>query len=293
MRFSDVFNYLDVDEIDLEGVDHMARKLGVCIGCGPGDFYVKANWKIYREYTVFGSEVDGRLVRLFHIKRLWERSPVLEVLGLHLAHLLDPDLGPDNYLFGRYNAGRWVWKKPAFYILTTWVEGKPLSKKILKDPSTLTGEDREAILHALGRHSVMHEFLSLYDVEVRHFLYTPWKTLHRIDFGLSFLHLDYPEYNGFTSYFGKSGIVDQPVFQEGVEYERGKLARSLVNNEKKLKDALRLVLSLDQSHPDVFLKTDIFGAFLRDYWERTVDFAPAGEWASEVFESISVAETSN
>ncbi len=261
----------------------MSRKLGVCIGCGAGDYYIKASWKIYREYTVFASEVDDEQKQIFHIKRLWERSPVLEVLGLHLTYLLDPELGPSNYLFGQYLSGRWFWKKPTYYILTTWIEGSPLPKPFKKSFEMDSEEDTKRVRHLMGRHFVLHRFLSLYDVDIRHFLFTPWKGLKRIDYGLSFLHMDYPAYSGFEIYFGEDArLFELPEFQAGMREEREHLAKTLRNHKEDIQHTIQFIVGLDSRDPEILLKTDIFGKYLQSYWEREVDYAPVGEWIAEI-----------
>lgn len=296
----EVLNYLPVDHLDDEGVAAMARKLGTCFDCGPGDFYLKSQWTFYPRYQVFSTAAPaangapGGVPRpLFHVKKLWEDSPLKEVLGLHLlSRVFDRNLGPSDYVFGRYTAGKWLWKHVAWYLCTTWVDGSPLPPEFRRTGAVefggrdVTGE----VWRALGRQYVAHEVLSLYDVEDRHLLLAVDRvdrrvSLRRIDLGLSFAHLDYGRYRGFEQVFKRADPLDHPEFGEGVEEERAKVVAALGRSEvvSQLRAALEVVTSLRDDHPlcrfapPLTFKPKQFGRQLADYWRRVVDWAPLAE----------------
>lgn len=291
-RLTSVFNYLTVEEINDAGVFRMARKLNICFGCGPGDFYVKSHWSQFPEYEVFAVEPEGggEPERIFHIKRMWERGRFLEILGLHLAsQVLDPGLTPGNYLFGQYTSGRWFWKRSAYYLLTTWVPGTPLPKDFPKKNALATPEATGEVWYHLGRQYAMHRFLSLYDVEPRHFFHAPGRAdpVRRIDYGRAFDHLDYTRYNPEKNFLRAKHFAPAHAeeFTRGRADERERLARNLAATRSELVQAFEVVASLKRDNELV----DFFPReFLRDvhgYWAREVDFVDAAGWIEHLLDA--------
>ncbi len=252
-----LFNWLCVGDIDRLSVYTMAERLGKPLTTK--DFRIELRWKLYDQFQVF----DNKHRQLFHIKRVWERNYLREVLALHLAtRVFDPELFVPNYLTGTYMSGFKKWKMPVPYIMTEFLRGKEVKSGFKRDPS-------DPLWSWLGRHYYLHVVLSLYDVEPRHFLVVDEGTaVKRLDMGLAFTKLD-QKYDGFLKFFGDAAFEQNAAFQKGMAIEREKVLHNLQTTRPALNSTLREFCQLEEDSIMDF-NPGQFCQDLKTYWSRMV-----------------------
>ena len=166
---------------------------------------------------------------------------------------MEPELFVDNYVFGlHYPKGKKRGAVP--FILNTIVKGKPLPKR---------GWEKYSFV--LGRHYKIHEILSLYDCDMRHFLVDGEK-IKRIDLGLAFFHMGH-RYRGFEEYL-PNGLPYMKDFWRGYDMQRQRLKITLLNT----RDELKLLLSeIEKMKSDdlVNFNGKQFVSELRNYWKAS------------------------
>lgn len=252
-----LFNWLCVEDIDRTSVNAMAERLGKPLTTN--DFRIELHWKLVDQYHV----VDEKRQPLFHIKRVWERNYLREVLALHLGiNVFDPELFVPNYVTGTYMAGFKKWKSPVPYIMTEFLHGKEVKFSFKRNPLS-------PLWSWLGRHYYLHMILSLYDVEPRHFLVVDeGTTVKRLDLGLALTKLD-QKYDGFQKSFGDDAIKQNTAFQKGVEFEREKVLHNLNTNRLLLNHTLNEFGQLEEDSIVDFnpgqLRLDLI-----NYWGKMV-----------------------
>lgn len=212
------FHFIEVDEISEGAVTEIGKRLG--LEFNPDEISVKSDWKKFKKYFVFDKDEK----RLLFIKDIWETNGFKEVIALHMAkHIFEPELVAEDYVFG-FHYGRAFSKKPQPFLATTFVPGEPLKKR---------GWEPHAF--ELGRQFYLHQVLSLYDCELRHFLIHNDK-VRRIDLGLGFYHLT-NRYRGFEEYMPK-GLPYMRKFWRGYDFEEGKIKVMILNTRDELKRLL-------------------------------------------------------
>ena len=243
-----VFHYLEIQgDITESNIHQILQKFKVPIN--KKELKVKAKWKKYKEIFVY----DLQDKPLFFIKELWQPRFFREILGLHIAiHFLDKELCPSNYMFGKWNKNK---KKDIPILITSYVKGRDFKKKEL-----------ENYYFALGRQWALHEVLSLYDVDWRHFI-VQQGILIRIDFGRCFSNLDM-EYQGFWDFQYKQ-LLKRNAFHEGIEHEREIINKNLSRNTGHLRYLIDKLYSLN-GYKNFFIDFDIaeFIDKVRTYWEK-------------------------
>lgn len=241
------FHYLEVDKITKESVCDMAKQIGITLF--PENITLKSDKKAYKKYFVFNKEKKPVLF----LKQVWEKTVIQELIALHFCkYIFDKELVPDNYLFGIHYP-KAISKTPIPYILLPIVPGKPIEK----------GE-WEKYSYQLGVQLKLHQIISLYDCDLRHF-FASSENVYRIDFGLSFYHLD-SRYRGFEEYMPK-GLPYVRAFWKGYQIEEGKLKVILLNTRGELK---RLLGEIEQFQKDDLVNFNglEFVKNIKKYWER-------------------------
>ncbi len=251
-----LFNWLCVGDIDRLSVYAMAERLGKTLTTK--DFRIELRWKLYDQFQVIDKHQQ-----LFHIKRVWERNYLREVLALHLGiRVFDPELFVPNYVTGTYMSGFKKWKMPVPYIMTEFLRGKEVKFGFKRDPS-------DPLWSWLGRHYYLHVVLSLYDVEPRHFLVVDeGKGVKRLDMGLAFTKLD-QKYDGFLKFFKDVPFEQNAAFQNGLAVEREKVLRNLQTTRPALSSTLRDFCQLEEDSIMDF-NPGQFCQDLTNYWGRMV-----------------------
>ncbi len=256
-RLTEIFNWMNVPDIDEQNIFYMAQKLGFKLK--NEDVWIKSTWQTYKQYVVFTVQTN----ELFFIKRSWETLFLREVLALHLGcHVLDPELFVFNYLAGTYRAGFWRWKTPTPYLMTGFIHGYFIKGDFKKNPE-------DPLWHWFGRQYYTHLILSLYDVENRHFIIAQKDgTIKRLDLGLAFRNIN-KEYQGFTEYFGSQKFFDNKLFQKGLQFEKEIVQKKLTSTRPALLRIMNVVGTLKKDDL-VDFDTKIFCEALKRYWEINV-----------------------
>nr|MDO8112657.1 hypothetical protein [Candidatus Sigynarchaeota archaeon] len=246
-----LFHFIEIDGKITEGnIANILEKLEISVDAR--DLKVKANWHMFKQFHVYNLNQP-----LFFIKELWQPELFLEVLGTHMGiHFFDGDLCPKEYMFG-------IWKqegKPSKpIIITTYVKGPALKKNQF-----------EPYLYELGRQYALHQVLSLYDVDWRHFI-VQQGILVRIDFGKSFLELTKP-YQGFWD-MHFNVLKNSPAFRDGVDFEFSRIKNNLASVKNHLAFLMQKLEALG-NYRNFFLdfEMDKFLVNLKNYWKNYLPF---------------------
>ncbi len=252
-----MFNWLCVGDIDRLSVYALAERLGKPLTTK--DFRIELRWKLYDQYHI----LDNKRRQLFHIKRVWEKNYLREVLALHLAtRVFDPELFVPSYVTGTYVSGWKKWKVPVPYIMTPFQYGKEVKFNFKRDPG-------DPLWLWFGRHYYLHVLLSLYDVEPRHFLLVnEGKVVKRLDLGLGFTKLD-QKYDGFQASFGDVTFEQNAMFQQGIAFEREHVLHNLLTSRPTLVSTLREFCELEEDSI-VDFNPGQFCQDLTKYWCKMV-----------------------
>ncbi|MHA1792277.1 MAG: hypothetical protein ACTSVI_06495 [Promethearchaeota archaeon] len=253
VELTKVLNYIEIEgKIDEDIVLEILKRLDLTIDTS--QVHVKSYWHKFKQFDIYN--VDKQPI-LF-IKELWQPGFLREILGLHIGiNFLDKELGPKKYLFGKWtrNNGK---IKPI--LITTYVKGKSLNKKKIKEHA-----------HALGRQHAYHLILSMYDVHQRHFIVNQG-TLLRIDYGRAFTNLKI-KYQGFWDFKHKYLLKNVPAYKVGIEKEFKILENNLKNNKKHLLLLIELLENLGNGR-NFFVDFDVpkFVNELKEYWKKNSPF---------------------
>ena len=243
------FHYLEVDKINKDSVCLMAKQVGITLD--PNKISLKSDWKAYKKYFV----LDENNTPILFIKQVWERTVIQELIALHFCkYIFDKELVPDDYLFGLHYP-KAISKDPIPYMMLKIVPGKPIEKQYWENYS-----------HQLGTQLKLHQMISLYDCDLRHFFAEQGQEqIRRIDFGLSFYHLD-SRYRGFEEYMPK-GLPYVRDFWKGYRVEEAKLDVILLNTREELKRLLGEIQKFQKDDLVNFNGVE-FVVALKTYWDR-------------------------
>jgi len=240
-----IFSWHRIDDLSEDEIYKATKKMDVN---SKPDISLDCSWGYFKKCTVLSSEKKPILFFKYVREKFFE-----EVLGLHLVrHFLDRKLGFYDYICGVYPKRR----KEIPFLLTTYEEGKHIGNYDLKD-----------FKYELGRQYCVHEILSLYDVEDRHFIVREDHSLCRIDFGRSFEN-PHREYLGFQDYLGhkKIDFLDTE-FQRGYNHEKEIVRKNLGNKKRALINTIASIKSLTYDRIMVF-NPDRFANRIIDHWSR-------------------------
>ncbi|MHA1339486.1 MAG: hypothetical protein ACTSRZ_05035 [Promethearchaeota archaeon] len=243
----DNFHYIEISKVNPESICQMAEIIGMPLK--PDEITIKSTWKKYKKYFIY----DKNQKPILFAKSVWEFGVLRELIAIHLSkYIFDKDLIPNNYVFGlNYKKGKN--RDPEPIIMLTWVAGEPLSKK-----------NWEKFAFQLGQLFYLHQILSLYDCDLRHFL-ADFDVVKRIDFGLSFYHMEH-RYRGFEEYM-PNGLPYTRDFWRGYRSESQKMDIILLNTREKLEQILK---EIEKFKEDDLVNFDgkKFVQQLKNYWKR-------------------------
>lgn len=244
--FERIFNWHPIDEVSDETVKELSRMMGIPLDEG---FSMKSKWGYFKKYTISDPQ-DQPILFLKYVRAHYPE----EILGLHLTrYFLDPELGFQEYYTGVLHKRR----KEVPFIITTFEQGDHVGNK-----------DINEYKFQLGRLGYIHEILSLYDVEDRHFIVREDDSVCRIDFGRSFEHPE-RKYVGFKEYLAhkKFGMND-PEFQAGYQEEKRTVKQNLQGKRTKLLDLMRNFKELRRDDEIVFKLMDRISNRVIDHWNK-------------------------
>jgi hypothetical protein len=246
-----ILPYIEIDgKITESSVQAILEKLDVRMD--RSELKVKGIWHMFKQFHVYNMEQP-----LFFIKELWQPECIREIFGLHMGiHFFDPELCPRKYLFG-------VWKQEAKkekpILITTYVKGQPLKKNQF-----------ESHEYNLGRQYALHQVLSLYDVDWRHFI-VQQGILVRIDFGKSFANITMP-YQGFWD-LKWNELKGNPAFRDGVDHEYTRLKANIAEKKRHIAFLIEKLEAIG-AYQNFFIDFNIkeFLSKLRNYWTNYLPF---------------------
>jgi len=252
-QFAKILPYIELEgKITEENINTILERLDVHVDSRV--LKVKANWHMFKQFHVYCLKNP-----LFFLKELWQPEFLREILGLHMGiHFFDDELCPKQYIFGTWKQEG---KQAKPILITTYVKGQPLKKNSF-----------EPYLYELGRQHAFHQVLSMYDVDWRHFIIQNG-IIVRIDFGKSFANLDCT-YQGFWEL--PKAIVSSPKFQEGVEFEYGRIQANLAEKRDHVQYLFQRLEAIG-NYRNFFIDFNV-GEFLsnvKKYWETCVPFSIA------------------
>jgi len=143
------------------------------------------------------------------------------------------------------------------YLFTRFIKGKNISNY-----------DITKFNFALGRQCFLHEVLSLYDVNDRHFILKNDNIIARIDFGRSFENM-HKKYLGYNDYLEEKEIdfLDEAL-QKGYKKEKEIIKKNLEGKENELAQFVRRIKMLHLDSELIFFPIERFVNRLIDHWSR-------------------------